>query len=171
MPQKKWSPVSIHGLIILGLVLIFMGCFKKPVETISVDKAQATEKEMAAQKQSAAGTAGEQTAAEQSAVDKKAKSARYAAQKRVLKTIYVVKKGDSLWWIAKYKDIYNDPYLWPILFDANNKVIKDPNKIYPGMKLQIPRAGYKPADIRNARNKAGARKPYNPPARAVPPVD
>ena len=88
-----------------------------------------------------------------------------------MKAIYVVKKGDTLWWIAKYKDIYNDPYLWPILHDANKNVIKDPNKIYPGMKLQIPRAGYKPADIQNARKKAGACQPYNPPARAVPPVD
>ena len=171
MPQKKWSPVSIHLLIIIGLVFILMGCFKKPVVTNSVDKAQATEKEMAAQKQSAAGTAGEQAAAGQSAADKKAKSARYAAQKQALKTIYVVKKGDSLWWIAKYKDVYNDPCLWPILYDANKKAIKNPNRIYPGMKLQIPRAGYKPADIQNARKKAGARKPYNPPARSVPPVD
>lgn len=168
MPQKKWSPVSIsiQGLIIIGLVFILMGCFKKPAETISVDKAQATEKEMAAQKQSAALRTSEQAAAE-----KKAKAARYAVQKGALKTSYVVKKGDSLWWIAKYKDVYNDPYLWPILYDANNKALKNPNKIYPGMKLQIPRAGYKPADIQNARKKAGARKPYNPPARAVPPVD
>jgi hypothetical protein len=171
MMQRKWSTGSVYVIVIIGLIFIFMGCCKQPVQTLSVDKAQATEKEMAAQKQSAAGTAGEQAAAEQSAVDKKAKSDRYAAQKRALKAIYVVKKGDTLWWIARYKDIYNDPYLWPILYDANKNVIRDPNKIYPGMKLQIPRAGFKPADIQNARKKAGACQPYNPPARAVPPVD
>jgi len=180
--QRKWSPCSVYVTVIICLISIFMGCSKQPVQTLSVDKTQATEKEMAAQKQSAAETAdvkpavdkpsaGEQAAAGQSTVDKKAKSARYAAQKRALKTIYVVKKGDSLWWIAKYKDVYNDPYLWPILYDANKKALKNPNRIYPGMKLQIPRAGYKPADIQNARKKAGALKPYNPPARAVPPAD
>jgi hypothetical protein len=36
---------------------------------------------------------------------------------------------------------------------------------------QMPCAGYKPADIRNARKLAGARKPYSPPVRAVPPTD
>ena len=49
--------------------------------------------------------------------------------------------------------------------------MKDPNKFYTGMTLQIPRTGYKPADMRNERISAWARKPYNPPARGVPPAD
>jgi nucleoid-associated protein YgaU len=91
-------------------------------------------------------------------------------KKSTLFSTYVVKKGDSLWWIAKYKDIYNDHFLWPLIYDTNKKLLKDPSKIYPGQKLMIPRDGFKMEDIRKARKKAGARKPYNPPARAVPPV-
>lgn len=140
------------------------------------------EQELTAQRQSAAERAvirplaekpapGDRRAATEAAPDKKIKPAALGADKQALPITYVVRKGDSLWWIAKYKDVYNDPYLWIVLYDANKNVIKDPNKIYPGMKLQIPRAGYKSADIRNARKAAGARKPYNPPARAVPPAD
>jgi hypothetical protein len=56
------------------------------------------------------------------------------------------------------------------IYDANKKLLKDPNKIYPEQKLMIPRDGFKMEDIRKARKKAGARKTYNPPAQAVPPV-
>ncbi len=155
--QRKWSPSSVYVIAIICLIFIFMGCSKQPVQTLNVDKAPAAEQEMIAQKKSAA--------------DKKIKPVAPAADTRTLPAAYVVREGDSLWWIAKYRDIYNDPYLWPVLYDANKKTVKDPNKIYPGMKLQIPRAGYKPADIQKARETAGARKPYNPPARAVPPAD
>ncbi|MED4971312.1 LysM peptidoglycan-binding domain-containing protein [Parageobacillus toebii] len=51
--------------------------------------------------------------------------------------IYVVRKGDSLWAIAKR--IYNDGSKWPTIYNANKKVIgKNPNLIYPGQKLVIP---------------------------------
>jgi hypothetical protein len=177
MIRRKCSLGSLYVIIIICLIFIFMGCSKQPVQTLSVDKAQAAEKETIAQKQSAAETVTVKSAVDlpspgdQAAADKKIKPATPADQTRTLPATYVVKEGDSLWWIAKYRDVYNDPYLWPIVYDANKNVMKDPNKIYPGMKLQIPRAGYKPADIRNARKTAGARKPYNTPARAVPPAD
>ena len=177
MMQRKWSPGSVYVIAIICLIFIFMGCSKQPVQTLNVDKAPAAEQEMIAQKQSAAETADVKPDAdkpspgEQAAADKKIKPVAHAADTRTLPAAYVVREGDSLWWIAKYRDIYNDPYLWPVLYDANKKTVKDPNKIYPGMKLQIPRAGYKPADIQKARETAGARKPYNPPARAVPPAD
>ncbi|MCX5840560.1 MAG: LysM peptidoglycan-binding domain-containing protein [Deltaproteobacteria bacterium] len=147
------------------------------------------QKQVAAQKQSAAGMSdvkdsGDQTSATSSTemrasatqkqtAGKKVKSAnkkKFSGKKSTLFSTYVVKKGDSLWWIAKYKDIYNDHFLWPLIYDANKKLLKDPNKIYPGQKLMIPRDGFKIEDIRKARKKAGAHKPYNPPARAVPPV-
>jgi LysM repeat protein len=177
MIQRKWSPVSVCVTVIIGLSFIFTGCAKQPAQTLGVDKAPATEQETIAQKQSAAEKADVKPAvdkpsqSDQGAAEKEVKLTRSAGGKGSLPVSYVVKEGDSLWWIAKYKDIYNDPYLWPVLYDANKNVIKDPNKINPGMKLQIPRAGYKPADIQNARKTAGACKPYNPPARAVPPAD
>jgi nucleoid-associated protein YgaU len=51
---------------------------------------------------------------------------------------YVVEKGDSLSKIAlRY---YGDASLHPRIFDANREVIRDPNLIYPGQKLRIPKA-------------------------------
>lgn len=51
---------------------------------------------------------------------------------------YVIQKGDSLWKIAsKY---YQDGNKWPQLFEANKEVILDPDKIFPGQKIRIPKA-------------------------------
>ncbi|MCM8795392.1 MAG: LysM peptidoglycan-binding domain-containing protein [Candidatus Omnitrophica bacterium] len=52
---------------------------------------------------------------------------------------YVVKKGDSLWKIAKNKEVYGDPYKWLLLYHANRDQIYDPNLIYPHMVLIVPR--------------------------------
>jgi nucleoid-associated protein YgaU len=82
---------------------------------------------------------------------------------------YVVKKGDCLWAIAKKKKVYNDPFLWPLIYDANKGKIKKANLIYPGQKLKIPRSGITMDAIKDARQKAGAKKPYLPPAAAIVP--
>ncbi|MBI2350331.1 MAG: LysM peptidoglycan-binding domain-containing protein, partial [Deltaproteobacteria bacterium] len=50
--------------------------------------------------------------------------------------IYKVKRGDSLWRLAK--KFYGDPNLWKKIYDANKGVIKNPNRIYPGQTLKIP---------------------------------
>lgn len=49
---------------------------------------------------------------------------------------YEVKKGDSLSKIAK--EFYGDPMKYPVIFEANKPMLKDPNLIYPGQKLRIP---------------------------------
>ncbi|MDI6777481.1 MAG: LysM peptidoglycan-binding domain-containing protein [Syntrophales bacterium] len=92
-------------------------------------------------------------------------------KKPVLSKYHLVKKGESLWWIAKYKDRYNDPFLWPIIYRANKNKIKNPDVIYPGQKFRIPRGGYTVEDIKKVRKNAGAPWPYVPPAKAVVPVD
>jgi len=50
--------------------------------------------------------------------------------------IYEVKSGDSLSKIAKHE--YGDASKWPQIFEANQDILKDPNKIFPGQKLKIP---------------------------------
>ncbi|MBN1522590.1 MAG: LysM peptidoglycan-binding domain-containing protein [Candidatus Aureabacteria bacterium] len=52
---------------------------------------------------------------------------------------YEVKKGDSLWRISAQKNIYNDPYKWMEIYTANRDKIDDPEIIYPGQVLRIPR--------------------------------
>ncbi len=49
---------------------------------------------------------------------------------------YEVKKGDSLSKIAK--EFYGDPMKYPVIFEANKPMLKDPNLIYPGQMLRIP---------------------------------
>jgi nucleoid-associated protein YgaU len=51
---------------------------------------------------------------------------------------YTVKKGDSLSKIAKA--LMGDGKKWPKIFEANKEVIKNPDLIYPGQQLRIPKA-------------------------------
>jgi cell division protein FtsB len=51
---------------------------------------------------------------------------------------YSVLSGDSLWKIAKKKEIYNDPYLWPRIYVENRDRIKNPDLIYPNSILNVP---------------------------------
>ena len=52
---------------------------------------------------------------------------------------YVVQKGDSLWSIAAKPSIYGKATRWRLIFDANRDVLKNPNRVRPGMTLNIPR--------------------------------
>lgn len=58
--------------------------------------------------------------------------------KLVPKNVYRVKKGDNLWRISSYQNIYNDPSQWPKIYQANRDEIKDPDLIYIGQRLFIP---------------------------------
>jgi nucleoid-associated protein YgaU len=49
---------------------------------------------------------------------------------------YTVVKGDTLSKIAKAH--YGDPMKYPVIFEANKPMLKDPDKIYPGQTLRIP---------------------------------
>lgn len=49
---------------------------------------------------------------------------------------YEVRSGDSLSKIAKAH--YGDPMKYPVIFEANKPMLKDPNLIYPGQVLRIP---------------------------------
>lgn len=66
---------------------------------------------------------------------------------------YTVCAGDLLWSIAKRPDIYGDPLLWFLLYQANRDQIKDPRKIYAGQTLSIPRNS-SDAEREDARNQA-----------------
>ena len=52
---------------------------------------------------------------------------------------YTVMQGDSLWNISGMETIYKDSIYWPIIHDANGGLIADPDLIYPGQELTIPR--------------------------------
>jgi nucleoid-associated protein YgaU len=50
---------------------------------------------------------------------------------------YTVQRGDSLSKIAK--KYYGNAMKYPEIFEANREVIKDPDLIYPGQQLRIPK--------------------------------
>lgn len=50
--------------------------------------------------------------------------------------LHEVKKGDNLWKIAEKQ--YGDGSKYPIIFEANKPMLKDPDLIYPGQMLRIP---------------------------------
>lgn len=51
-------------------------------------------------------------------------------------TYYEVQKGDTLSKIAKQH--YGDANKYPVIFEANKPMLKDPDEIYPGQRLRIP---------------------------------
>lgn len=50
---------------------------------------------------------------------------------------YEIKSGDTLWKIAE--TAYGNGSKYTEIFEANREVIQDPDKIYPGQKIRIPK--------------------------------
>jgi hypothetical protein len=53
--------------------------------------------------------------------------------------VYVVQPGDDLWSIAQH--FYGTGFKWTAIYYANQAHIHDPNEIFAGQRLVIPRAG------------------------------
>lgn len=52
---------------------------------------------------------------------------------------YVIQKGDTLQSVAAKPNVYGKASKWVKLYSANKDVIKNPNRVYPGLKIRIPR--------------------------------
>ncbi len=52
--------------------------------------------------------------------------------------LYTVKRNESLWELAGRRDIYNNPYAWPVLYKANRDLIKNRNSKLCGLTIKIP---------------------------------
>ena len=87
-----------------------------------------------------------------------------------LPTEHTVKKGECLWWIAEYQQVYNDPFMWPLIYKANRDKIKNPDRIFPKQVFSLPRH-FSKDDLTGARKQAGAPRPYLPPQNANVPGD
>jgi len=55
---------------------------------------------------------------------------------------HVVKRGDTLWDIAKA--YLKDPFRWPEVFQRNTDVVENPHWIYPGETIRIPGSEVRP---------------------------
>jgi len=52
--------------------------------------------------------------------------------------VYVVKRRDNLWNIAKSQSVYGDPFRWKEIYEANKEKINVPRLIYPNQTFTIP---------------------------------
>jgi hypothetical protein len=96
----------------------------------------------------------------------------YKAEYDALPVNHTVTKGECLWWISEYKHIYNDPFMWPLIYKANRDQIKNPDLIYPGQQFEIPRYGFNLDEVKAARKEAGASwQALEPSADAVIPAE
>ena len=102
-------------------------------------------------------SAGEMTQAEPAPAPKVMSPREiYEQEYANLPTSHTVTKGECLWWIAEYKQVYNDPFMWPLIFKANRDQIKNPDLIYPGQVFSVPRDGFDLEQVKAARKQAGA---------------
>jgi len=80
----------------------------------------------------------------------------YKAEYDALPVTHTVTKGECLWWISEYKHVYNDPFMWPVIYKANRDKISNPDLIYPGQQFDVPRYGFDLEDVKGSRKEAGA---------------
>jgi nucleoid-associated protein YgaU len=59
---------------------------------------------------------------------------------------------DCLWNIAKKKDIYDNAFMWPKIWQGNRDKIRDPDIIHPRQKLRIPPAAPMTKEEKSAAN-------------------
>ena len=51
-------------------------------------------------------------------------------------TTYIIEKDEWMWDISR--EVYGEPYLWPLIFEANKTVNDNPNLVEPANTLMIP---------------------------------
>ncbi len=137
------------GFLVLALALILSwGCAKKTVSSEAPQKQEQPAEEVVVVEEEKVVVVEETPAPTPMEI--------YEQTYGSLPRAHTVVKGECLWWIAEYPQIFNDPFMWPLVYKSNRDQIKNPNLIYPGQVLNIPRSGMTLAEIKDARKQAGA---------------
>jgi nucleoid-associated protein YgaU len=149
MNKKSRKELLVTVAITTSLIFSLNGCgMFKSCKTAETGKASVSEEQQAVDKKAATAQSKDkdvqgqtkETAAAPSEINKgqakKTATDKSMGKKCAAGDVYVVKKGDSLWKIAKAS--YNNPLKWRVIYNANKKKIKDPNRIYPKQRFIIP---------------------------------
>jgi len=70
---------------------------------------------------------------------------------------------DCLWNIAKKKDIYDNAWLWPKIWQGNRDLIRDPDVIKPNWVLKIPEGAQMTKEEKKAANRYYKKKAVEAP--------
>ncbi len=73
---------------------------------------------------------------------------------------YSVVRGDCLWNVSKKDKIYDNPFMWPLIYKENRSQIRDPDLIFPKQELKVPRA-YTQKQEKEAISMAKHRGPWS----------
>ncbi len=79
--------------------------------------------------------------------------------------VLTIEAGQTLWDISRSAQTYEKSCQWPVLYKANKEKIQDPDLIYPGQVLRVPRS-VSPTDGANACKAAakyGKHAPHSKP--------
>lgn len=77
--------------------------------------------------------------AQKEAAEAERKKAKPPVKEPVLVPSWSVRRGESLPLIASRAEVYGDRNLWPLIYRANRDQIRDPQHIWPGQILRVPR--------------------------------
>ncbi len=97
-----------------------------------------------------------------------AAKARLEEFERIYPATYKVKEGETIIDIARRREIFNDQFMWPLIYKSNRDQMRDPKVVFPGQILSIPR-DVSFEELIEARKQAGAPPPYIPPYNAYNP--
>ena len=119
-------------VMVVTLSLLFSACCKKQVKKQPVVPEKKVEQPKQVEKTAP-------VVKEQPKPQTKEEVTSQPVSKPSLPTYHEVKKGECLWKISEYKEIYNDPFMWPLIYRANKDKIHDPDLIFPKQVFRIPR--------------------------------
>ncbi len=144
--------ITLLSVLLVCVVFLFSACCKKQIK-----KQQPVPQKKVEAPKPAQNTV---TKEEPKPQPKEEVASQPMPTKPALPTYHEVKKGECLWKIAEYKEIYNDPFMWPLIYRANKDKIKDPDLIFPKQVFSIPR-DYTESQKQDAIHFAKTRGPWS----------
>ena len=155
--QKKqsqpwvWGAAAVIGLLIIVLIVLYMGSGgEQTTDTIASEQPpqqaqteqvtpQQPETQQESQPAETQTTSEAETPPPAESVNQTPDQEGAEEPRQLQQADYVersVSRGQTLWGLAEQE--YEDPYLWPWIYDANKATIRNPNIILVGQSLSIP---------------------------------
>jgi LysM repeat protein len=165
--RKNLNRIYKLSPLLLGLMLISVGCSTTPKESDTADTTDSMVKEtMAMEEEKSSTTVYEVDNADVDVQDlPTAPQNNQATLKSSAPEQYVVQKGDTLWDLSN--KFLNQPWYWPEIWYMNPQV-QNPHLIYPGDVINVFYVGGKPYITVNGDNRVSGIERLSPIMRGEP---